>query len=223
MKLKYSNDICVIGTGRFGSAVIEQLLRMNKNILLIDREEENVKTYNSEVDHIIIADATDTRALKGAGVDQVETVVVAVSDNIEIIAALKELRVKNIIARSKSRNHARVLKQIGVNIIVSPEHEAGVRTALIAANTNFIKYSKNLQEIGNNFVFGTTSLHNPDLFNKKLSQLNFNEREITAVLVKRNSTPMRPTGDLELFENDQITIVGQVDNVTEAFEWFNEK
>ncbi|WP_318028575.1 potassium channel family protein [Mycoplasmopsis gallinacea] len=184
---------------------------------------KNVKTYNSEVDHIIIADATDTRALKGAGVDQVETVVVAVSDNIEIIAALKELRVKNIIARSKSRNHARVLKQIGVNIIVSPEHEAGVRTALIAANTNFIKYSQNLQEIGNNFVFGTTSLHNPDLFNKKLSQLNFNEREITAILVKRNSTPMRPTGDLELFENDQITIVGQVDNVTEAFEWFNEK
>nr|WP_318029006.1 NAD-binding protein [Mycoplasmopsis bovis] len=87
-----------------------------------------------------------------------DTVVVAVSDNIEIVAALLELNVKNLIVRAKSKTHARVLKQIGANVIIQPEYEAGVRTALIAANPNFMRFSQNLQEIGDNFVMGTNLL-----------------------------------------------------------------
>ncbi|TNK91445.1 potassium transporter KtrA, partial [Mycoplasmopsis pullorum] len=32
MNLKHKEDICVIGTGRFGQAIIGQLLKMNKSV-----------------------------------------------------------------------------------------------------------------------------------------------------------------------------------------------
>ncbi|VEU70304.1 potassium channel family protein [Mycoplasmopsis glycophila] len=223
MKVKYKNDIAVIGTGRFGSAVIDQLIKLGKNILIVDKSEEEAKVYSDEVQRVVIADAADMRALKGIRIDQMETVVVAVSDNIEIVAALLELNVKNIIARAKSERHARVLKQIGVSVIIRPEHEAGTRAALIAANNDFINYSENLFEFESNFVIGTTTLKNHELIDKPIRDLKLPERGINIVLIKRDGTPHMATASGQLKFNDSLTIIGNVSDVQAALKWFNEE
>ncbi|WLP85948.1 potassium channel family protein [Mycoplasma seminis] len=223
MKLKYKNDIVVIGTGRFGQAVIEQLLKLERNVLILDKDSENTKLFADEVDRIIIGDAADTRTLKSIGIDQMETVVVAVSDNIEIVAALLELKVKNIIARATSKRHARVLKQIGVDVIIRPEYESGIRAALIATNSNFIRYSQNLQEIGGNFVIGSTKVNNEQLENQRIKDLKLSQMGITIVLIKSGNTFKRATGDAIIQIGDIVTIIGEVANVTNALEWLNDK
>ncbi len=134
MAKKRNQDICIIGTGRFGSAVIGQLAKMDCSLLLVDSDEHVLNEYKDVAQKIVVADATNIKALKALNIAEMDTVVVAVSDNIEIVAALLELNVKNLIVRAKSKTHARVLKQIGANVIIQPEYEAGVRTALIAAN-----------------------------------------------------------------------------------------
>ncbi|MHA3786330.1 potassium channel family protein [Mycoplasma sp. HF14] len=223
MKLNYKNDIVVIGTGRFGQAVIEQLLKMDKSVFVLDKDQETAKLFADEVDRIVIGDAADTRTLKSLGIDQAETVVVAVSDNIEIVAALLELKVKNIIARATSKRHARVLKQIGVDVIIRPEFESGMRAALIATNRNFIRYSQNLQEIGGNFVIGSTKVNNKELENKAIKDLHLSQMGITIVLIKTGNTFKRATGDTVIQKDDIITIIGEVANVTNALEWLNDK
>ncbi|MEA4134363.1 TrkA family potassium uptake protein [Mycoplasma sp. 2045] len=222
MKLKYENEIVVIGTGRFGQAVIDQLIKLKKDVVILDKDDENAKLYADEVDKIIIGDAADTRTLQAIGIDQMETVVVAVSDNIEIVAALLELKVKNIIARASTKRHARVLKQIGVNVIIRPEFESGTRTALIAANKNFIRYSETLQEIGGNFVVGSTKIKNQNLFNKQVKEIGLNEKSITIVLIQSADKVFKlATGDVTLHKDDNITIIGEIGDVTTALEWFN--
>ncbi|VEU75907.1 potassium channel family protein [Mycoplasmopsis columboralis] len=222
MGIKYKNDIAVIGTGRFGRAVIDQLIIMNKSILVIDKDEESARNFVDDVQRVVIADAAEVKALKGIGIEQIETVVVAVPDNIEIVAALQELGVKNIIVRAINERHARVLKQIGVNVIIRPEHEAGIRTALIAGNRNFIDYSENLQELGDNFVLGTTKVLSPKYSDKKLKDLNFNKFGVTVVLIKRNAVPIRPQGDTILKKEDLVTLIGEVADVTDIFKKLNE-
>ncbi|QNM93794.1 TrkA family potassium uptake protein [Mycoplasma sp. Pen4] len=222
MKIKYKDDIAVIGVGRFGQAVIDELLHLNKSVIIIDKDEEGSKLYTDDVDRIIIGDAADMRTLKSIGIDQIETVVVAVADNIEIVAALQELKVKNIIARAKSKRHARVLKQIGVTVIIRPEYESGTRAALIAANKNFIRYSSDLQEIGDNFVIGSTTIKNAALNDKKVREIGIAERGITIVLIKSKNVSKRATGDVVLKLDDIVTIIGEVGDVTSALQWFNE-
>ncbi|XMC85596.1 TrkA family potassium uptake protein [Mycoplasmopsis anatis] len=168
MVIKHKKDICVIGLGRFGQAVVSQLIKMNKSVFIIDAKEDNAKIFDNEVQRIAIADAADMKALKSMNIEQMETVVVACPDNIEIVAALLELNIKNIIARATSARHARVLKQIGVTQIIRPEHESGIRTALIAANENLIRFSENLQELSDNFVVGTTTIKTPIYLKWKL-------------------------------------------------------
>ncbi|QCZ36572.1 potassium channel family protein [Mycoplasma nasistruthionis] len=221
MKIKHQDEIAVIGAGRFGQAVIDQLLNLNKNIVILDEDQRNLKRYEEDIDRIFTGDAADTKVLMGIGIDNIDTVVVAVSENVEIVSALQELKVKNIIARAISARHARVLKQIGANVIIKPEAEAGIRAALIAANNNFIKYGQNLQEIGDNFVIGSTSIKNETLIQKQVKDLGLNERGITIVLIKSNGISKRATGDVNLKMNDVITIIGEIGDVTNALAWFN--
>ncbi|QKT05387.1 TrkA family potassium uptake protein [Mycoplasma sp. OR1901] len=223
MKLKYVDDIAVIGLGRFGQSVVDQLLKLGKNVTIIDKNEERLRLYEEDADNILIGDAAETKFLKGIDIDKIGTVVVAVPNNIEIVAALIEMKVSNLIVRATSRRHAKVLKLIGAHVIIRPEYEAGKRAALISANTNFLRYSDNLQELGDDFVLGTTQVKNPDLFDKKIKDLSLNQRGITIVLIKNKSKNTRPTGDSTLKKDDLVTVIGEVQDVTQAFQWFNKE
>ncbi|MGL4252233.1 MAG: potassium channel family protein [Metamycoplasmataceae bacterium] len=207
-------DICVIGMGRFGSAVASKLIDLEQNILAIDKDEQKLTQFRDKNVSSIILDAADMNALKSIGISNIDTVVVGVGDNIEIIAALLELKIKHIIARAKTHRHARVLKQIGVNVIIRPEEESGTRTALIATNANFINFSLSLKEIGDGFVIGSTAVRNEKYVGIPLKDLSLNKKGITIVLVKENATSMLPNGLVKLNHNSVITIVGKVDKVT---------
>ncbi|KUH47299.1 potassium channel family protein [Mycoplasmopsis meleagridis] len=220
---KKNEDICVIGAGRFGSAVISQLIKMDSSIMIIDKNEEVLKNYTNQVEKIVIGDAADIKTLKALNIKNMDTVVVSISDNIEIVASLLELKVSNIIARATSKRHALVLKQIGVNVIIQPEYEAGIRTAILAANSNFIKYSKNLQEIANGFVMGTTYVTNSQILNKEIKDLKFNDLGISVVLIKRETQFILPNGFTTILPNDLLTIIGKVSDVNNAISIFNEK
>lgn len=207
-------DICVIGMGRFGNAVASKLIDLEQNVLTIDRDEQKLLQLKDRTASSIIMDAADMNALKAAGVANIDTVVVGVGDNIEIIAALLELKIKHIIARAKTHRHARVLRQIGVDVIIRPEEESGTRTALIATNANFINFSHSLKEIGDGFVIGSTTVKNEKYIDVQLKELSLNKKGITIVLVKNNSTSVLPNGLLKLNKDSVVTIVGKVEHVT---------
>ncbi|AKF41009.1 potassium uptake protein [Mycoplasmopsis canis UFG4] len=222
MKVRYTNDIAVIGSGRFGQSVVDQLLKLGKTITLIDKDEENLRSYKEDIENLIIGDAADIKLLKANKLDKIGTIVVAVPENIEIVAALLEIKAQNIIARATSIRHARVLRQIGVETIVSPEYETGKRTALIAANKSFVRYSENLQEIGDDFVIGTTVIQNKSLDNKVLKDIDFNKRGVTLVLIKSKGKSIRPNGLSKIHHNDIVTLIGEIADVNAAFEWLNQ-
>lgn len=207
-------DICVIGMGRFGSAVVSKLIQLEQNVLAIDKDEQKLTQFKDRTVSSIILDAADMNALKAVGIANIDTVVVGVGDNIEIIAALLELKIKHIIARAKTHRHARVLKQIGVDVIIRPEEESGTRTAIIAANANFINFSHSLKEISDGFVIGSTAVRNDKYIGIPLKDLSLNKKGITIVLVKDNSNSVLPNGLVKLNHDSVVTIVGKVENVT---------
>ncbi|WP_029608759.1 potassium channel family protein [Mycoplasma simbae] len=223
MRKNSIQNIAVIGAGRFGQAVIKQLLKMKVSLLVVDKDEKNLKVFADSVDKLVLADAADTKSLKALGIKDMDIVVVATNDNIEIVAALTELKADNIIARAQSDRHANVLQQIGVKVIIRPEQEAGIRTALLAANPNFAKYSLGLQELGDGFVMGTTLLTNSKFVNKTLKECKFVEKGVSIVLIKRGAESILPSGFSILQQGDLITILGKVSDVTHVFGVLNKE
>lgn len=219
---KSEKNICIIGIGMFGSAIIDQLLKMSygTNIAIIDSDEKVLLPYKDTIENVYVADAASIRALKEIDVNNFDIVIVAVSANIEIIACLLELNVRNIIARASGSRHARVLKQIGIRMIVSPEEYSGIRTALIATNEKFLAYHEDLTELGGDYVVGTAEVLNPHTF-LKISELEL--ENVNVVFVMRKNEFFVAKGDFVLRKGDVVKIFGNLDDVINKINYFSSK
>ena len=209
-------DVAVIGMGKFGETIVNELIKLKRFVLAIDINETRLKKV-SRFTNAIIADGTDIEALKHLGLEKFRTIIVAVSVNIEIVAVLIELGVKHIIANAKSIAHERVLRQIGVDVIVMPEREAGIRTALIATNTNFIKFSESLHEVGDGYAIGSVVVTDNAWINIAFKNIGFAKEGVSAISIKRKDKILLPNGDSKLKNGDTLMMIGKLRNITKMF------
>lgn len=124
-------QFAVIGLGTFGYNVAIELAKNNIPVLAIDKNPEIINRISQFVTQALIADATDEKALKDAGIGDCDSVVVSIGESIEtsILATLivKELGVKNIIVKCISTWHSKVAAKLGADTVVYPEFEMAKR------------------------------------------------------------------------------------------------
>ncbi|MDI4567666.1 MAG: TrkA family potassium uptake protein [Mycoplasma sp.] len=217
---KSKNQICVIGVGRFGTSVIMQLTKLNKKVLAIDIDEKSLQNVSRYVD-TIVADGLDVNSMKALGINLFDTVIISTPNNIEIAATLIELGINKIIAKANNDTQERILRYLGVNMISRPELEAGKRIANIVSNEAFIKYSKDLQEIGTDYSIGSSEVLNRKWINVNLANLPFKKYNSLVVAIKRNQEIFLPDGNFKLKSNDIITIVGKTNQIVLLFTELN--
>lgn len=133
---RQSQSFAVIGLGRFGRAVCSALTQQGYDVLAVDSDESKVSQalLDRVVAHAIVVDSTQVAALKEAGILEQETVIVAIGNFIQasIITTLnvKEGGVRNVVAKASSEVHETLLRKVGADHVVFPEHEAGCNLAL---------------------------------------------------------------------------------------------
>ena len=138
----------VIGVGRFGSSVCAELLRSGAEVLAVDNSQRAIDELR-QIDPAIearVVDCTDEEALRAAGVLDLETVVVAMSEPIEasITATLlcKDVegsRVKQVIARATSDLHMKMLQRVGADRVVFPSKMMGQRLGMELVRPNLLE------------------------------------------------------------------------------------
>jgi trk system potassium uptake protein TrkA len=138
----------VIGVGRFGSSVIDELVRAGADVLAIDNDQRAVDALR-QIDPSIecrVVDCTDEEALRAAGVLEMGTVVVAMSEPIEasVTATLiaKDAagsKVKQVIARATSDLHMKMLQRVGADRVVFPSKMQGHRLGMELVRPNLLE------------------------------------------------------------------------------------
>ncbi|PZW00612.1 potassium channel family protein [Metamycoplasma auris] len=220
---KRAREICIIGIGRFGQAIVKKLISDSTNdirLVLIDNDEHNLIQFKDEVDAVYVADCADIKTLETLNIKEFDVVIVATPNNIEIVSALLELGVETIIARSLNSRHARILKQIGITQTISPEEEAGKKVAIMVSDNSLTHFSEDIVEIRDGYVSTTTSIKNPTIINKNISELPFrDEYNVLISLIQRDKKTFLPSGDFVLRENDMITFIGTLRNIIEVTEF----
>lgn len=130
-----NRQFAVIGLGRFGRAVCMTLHHLGYEVLGIDSDERRVANILTEqlAAHAVQLDSTEPGALKEAGVFEFDTVIVAIGNYIQesIITTLnlKEGGVTHVVAKASSDVHGKLLKRVGADHVVYPEHEMGCELA----------------------------------------------------------------------------------------------
>ncbi|WP_137992586.1 potassium channel family protein [Streptomyces vilmorinianum] len=125
--------VVVIGLGRFGFSLANELMRRGWDVLGIDTDSRLVQKYSDSLTHSAVADCTDPQVLNQLGVADFPSAVVGIGTDIEasilISSNLLEAGVPNIWAKAISRQHGQILERLGVHHVVLPEHEMGERVA----------------------------------------------------------------------------------------------
>lgn len=137
-------QFAVIGLGRFGTTVAKTLSAKGHQVLAIDIDESVVQDLADEVTQTVCLNATDDKALKTVGIENVDVAVVAVGTNLEasilITLNLKEMGIKEIVCKAVSEDHKKVLEKIGATKVVQPEKEMGARVANSLISSSVVEH-----------------------------------------------------------------------------------
>ena len=134
MRKKNGNELFgIIGTGRFGMAVAEELLARGKDVIAIDKDPVMLRRLTNTAAEIFVINDMSMEALMETGIQEADTVIIGIGKDIEnsILATLNviELGVKKVIAKVITVDHAKILNKLGAEVVF-PEIEIGKRTAI---------------------------------------------------------------------------------------------
>jgi len=178
----------VIGLGRFGFSVAKTLAKYDAEVIAIDSEEERVKKAADFVTYAVQLDAIDEKALRSVGVQNVDTAIVSIGENIEasilVVMLLKELGIRNIIAKAVTTLHGKVLQNLGVNRIIFPERDMAIRVAHSLIRPSVLEQLELSQE------YSIVELPTPDnLIGKTLKDTQLRTRYgVNLIAIKRKVT-----------------------------------
>jgi trk system potassium uptake protein len=202
-------QFAVIGLGRFGTSVAQKLYDAGQEVMGIEINEERVEDADLIVTHAVKADTTDEDALKALGIRNFDCVIVAIGNDMQssilTTMLLKELGVKQVIAKALSKHHGQVLNKIGADWIIYPERDMGERVAhqLLSPNViNFIELSQdyNIEEIK----------IPPSMIDKSLRELDMRAKyNVNAIaIVSNGDIIVSPSPDQVIKKGDILVVIG---------------
>lgn len=206
----------VIGLGRFGSSIAKTLYSLGNDVLAIDADEDIIQNIADSVTHAVQADATDENSLRTLGISNFDVAVVTIGSNVQanIMTALlvKELGVKYIIAKAHNEIHAKVLKKIGVERVIFPERDMGVRVAHNLVSSNILDYI----ELSANYSIAEI-VAPEEWYGKTLKDVDMRaEYGINVMAIKRNDeVNIAPLADDLIQPGDVIVAIGGVEELND--------
>ena len=213
MKKQYA----VIGLGRFGYSIAKTLAENNCEVIAIDKDEDRVKKLADFVTYAVELEAMDEKSLRSVGVQNVETAVVSIGENIEasilVVMILKEMGIKHIIAKAVTRLHGKVLENIGVNKVVYPERDMAIRVAHTLIHPNIIEQLElspeySIIELPTPAVFVGKTLKDTKLRSEYGANLIAIKRKVMEGGVEQETWNVNPHPSDVIHKDDVLVLVG---------------
>ncbi len=206
-----SKQFVIIGLGNTGYFLARHLTALGNDVLAIDSDPMKVQDITATVSQAVIADSTRKAQLASLPITKADGVVCCVGDNLETslltILNLKELGVKNIIAKSTSLAHTTILEKLGVTDIFNPERDMAISVAERMNRPNMLDYLPFMEG------FSIIELICPERFiGKSLKELSLTKKYGIQVIAIRDPLETAPKigniADYILRDQDVLFIIG---------------
>jgi trk system potassium uptake protein TrkA len=202
----------VIGLGSFGSHVAKTLYSKGQEVLAVDIDKEKVEELRTYVSHAVLMDAAVKENLQALGLEDMDVVIVSLGPQMEAsiltVLYLHEIKIRRIVAKAVTEDHAKILEAVGAHEVIFPEMDMAVKTALRLSNPNVLEYLPLLSG------FGIQEIAPPENFiGRSLSELDLrNKYGIQVIAVKGlvpEVTTLIPTADFVIKDSDILIVMGE--------------
>jgi trk system potassium uptake protein TrkA len=215
-------EYVVIGLGQFGRHLAVTLSREGCYVIALDSDPVKIDEIKDLVARAVRANCADERVLHAARVHECECAVVALGeesfeDTTMAVAALANMKVKRIIARSSSPLRGRILQMVGAHSVIFPEIQAAEQVGHSIRNPGLqaslaLPSGYTLAQ-----VTAPATLAGQTLAASGIRQ----KRKVSVIAVKRTRTlgdqkverTLEAEPDLLVEEGDMLVVVGLTENV----------
>nr|NQU89692.1 potassium channel protein [Bacteroidota bacterium] len=220
---KMEKHVIVIGFGRNGQQVIEELFAHNHPFVVIDQSHDVLKGYQGKPVRFIQGDATEDAVLQKAGIERAIAVISTLpndADNLFVALTARSLNTGlKIVSRASSESNERKLRVAGVNSVVMPEKVGGAHMAKLIARPDVVEFLEHLSIQGTD----PTNLEEiecrqlpDDFINKTIYEIGVRKKSganIVGFKTPEGKYIINPTPDTRVIPNAKLFVLGTHDQI----------
>lgn len=138
--------ILVIGIGRFGQHLCENLAKHDNQIMAVDISEEKLEPILPYVVSAKIGDCTNETVLKSLGIGNFDICFICIGNNfqnsLEVTSLIKEMGAKYVVSKANRNIHARLLLKNGADEVVYPDRDVAEKVSVRYSANNVFDYTE---------------------------------------------------------------------------------
>ena len=212
-KKKETVSFGVIGLGRFGTALAITLVQAGKDVIVVDRDENQVKLLRQYTDYAFVADTINSDTLKEIGIHDCDVVAVCIGEKIYasilITMSVIDLGVEKVIAKASSVEQGEVLKRIGATVVY-PEKDMAVRLGKRLISNTFMDYIALDNSVEIRQISAPESM-----LGASVMELDIRKKYGLNIIAVQNGreTNIEIAPDYRFREGDVLVVIGKIKNI----------
>ena len=194
------------------------MYKLNKDVLAIDKNENNINQVLEFTTEAKIGDATNENFMKSLGVSNFDVCIVAIGNDfqssLETTSMLKEYGAQKVIARASTDRQAKLLLKIGADEIVYPEKQLGTWTAIRYSSDNMFDYI----ELDHEYSICEVAVPH-EIVGKTVQQSNLRQKYGINILALKQNGAMNPlVTPADVFtEQTRLLVLGRYKDIARCF------
>ncbi len=211
-------SVLLIGLGRFGKHVAQQLYDMGHEVMAIDMREERVNDSLPFVTSAQIGDSTNPEFIHSLGVSNFDLCIVAIGNNfqssLETTSLLKEMGAEKVISRAERGVQEKFLLRNGADEVVYPEKQMAKWTAIRYSSDHILDYI----ELDNTHAIFEVEVPK-SWIGETVGSINIRKKfNINIMAVKSNGKMnMNITPETMLSSSVTLLVLGEYHNIQKCF------
>ncbi len=137
-------SILLIGMGKFGQTLGEQLLKMGDQVMIVDKDEDKINQLAPKYADALITNCMNEDNLRSLDIPSFDSCVVAIGEDfqssLEITSLLKDLGAKHVVSKAATAVQRKFLLKNGADEVVYPDYDVAERLAVTLHSHKIFNY-----------------------------------------------------------------------------------
>ncbi|MBU0935519.1 MAG: TrkA family potassium uptake protein [Spirochaetes bacterium] len=211
-------QFAILGLSYFGKNVLEEMLDLDIDILIVDKDRELIDLYKDQPLSAVVADISSEEILRKILPKNLDGVVIDMGDKVEssilVTSYCRKLGIPRIFVKAVTDGHAEILNLVGATNVVFPNREAAKRVTPLLVSSGMLNYLP----VSGNLVIAEVEV--PDnLFGVSLLKANIRKSQgVNLISIKSGEDEEYGMVDPEyIFQPGDIALVSGSDEAIENF------
>ena len=211
-------SILLIGLGRFGRHIAQELNELGHQVMAIDSNEDRVNAVLSYVTNAQIGDSTSEYFLRSLGVGNFDVCIVTIGGNfqnsLETTSLLKELGAKLVVSRAERDVQAKFLLRNGADEVIYPEKQIANWAAIRYTADHIHDYI----EVDDSHAIFEVEVPG-GWIGKTIGELDIRKKYSISILAIKTDGKMNMAigPDMELSSEDTLLVLGTYKDMQKCF------